>query len=284
MCSKVNQIIAIKQNYPEMNSEEIVNKFNELLIQNPMDEDDKESSTNWGKDYNIETLPIKDADVIRGYVWKNLTKLDSYKQNDFTSYQELWSQSPTEYNAKCIELDLLRVVPNHAFYSLEYGFGLKSLKRVLECLSIFQEDVGYFNSLGFISAILLLYLTEEDTFWMWNYLLDGSMIRKWVIQDRPNIQTTCYILQKLLSQKLPKVYRNLIQNQVNPMMYSSSWFMTLFWAKFEIECALRILDMLFVEGYIWWFKLALAILKYNRKKLEDGSFEDILLTLCHNLE
>lgn len=193
------------------------------------------------------------------------------------------NKSPTPFNKTCIDKDLLRVMPTHAFYSQEFKYGIDSLRRVLECLSIYHEDLGYFNSIGFITAILLLYLPEEDTFWMANYLLDWSMIRKWIVQDRDNIKVTLYIFQKLWATKMSKIYVNLHQNQVNPMFYASSWFMTLFWSKFNMEWALRILDMLFVEGYVWWFKIALAILLVKTDKLETGNFEEILLALNTNL-
>ena len=55
--------------------------------------------------------------------------------------------------------------------------------------------------------------------------------------------------------------------------------MTLFWHKFNFEISSKVLDKLFLEGYVSLFKLSLAILKINEKHIVNSSFEDILLTL-----
>ena len=115
-----------------------------------------------------------------------------------------------------IDKDLPRVIPDDSYYSSEYGEGLKILRRLLEWISIYHEGSAYFNSIGFITAILLLYMDEEDTFWMINFLMESSIIKKWITQDRENIKTTLYIYQKLWALKLNEVYESLKANKVNP--------------------------------------------------------------------
>jgi len=109
-----------------------------------------------------------------------------------------------------------RVIPKVEYYSEAYGEGQKTLKRVLNSLSVYHEDLEYFNGLGFVASIFLLYLNEEDTFWMVNYILDNSMISGWINQDQTKISLSNYIYQKLLLQHLPEVYNHLTEKGIYP--------------------------------------------------------------------
>lgn len=286
ICSNVNHIIQIKINYPEMSTEDIINKYNQMLWDNPLDSNESESSMRLEGFSNdsFETAIIEESDYFRGQIWKKLTRLDSYKQSDFFKYSDIIIKIPPKFSWEWIEKDLPRIVPNHPYYSDEYGYGSKTLKRVLESLAIYHEDLQTFNSIGFISSNLLLYLTEEDTFWMMNYLLDSTMISKWISQDRWNINITWYIFQKLLSTKINDVYTSLWREEVSPAYYASTWFMTLFWSKFNTEVSVKIFDRLFKDGYVWWFRIALSILKLKSESIINSIFEDIIMTLSQNLE
>lgn len=197
--SKVKQIIALKSKHPDLSPEELIDKHNQMNRDQTSEDnyDDPARDIVLVEDGAIENLNLDESDPLRGYVWKTLTKLDSYKKNDFMSYLEICAKTPTELNAVYIDKDLLRVIPNHVYYSMEYEEGRKTLRRVLEGLSIYHEDLTYFNTIGFITAIVLLYLDEEDSFWMINYLLDSSKIRRWITQDRNNMKMTSYIFQRL---------------------------------------------------------------------------------------
>jgi len=44
--------------------------------------------------------------------------------------------------------------------------GQTMLRRVLRVYSIYDRDVGYCQGMSFITAMFLMYMSEEDTFWM----------------------------------------------------------------------------------------------------------------------
>mmetsp|Transcript_37719 Transcript_37719/g.43345 ORF Transcript_37719/g.43345 Transcript_37719/m.43345 type:complete len:80 (+) Transcript_37719:438-677(+) len=79
-------------------------------------------------------------------------------------------------------------------------------------------------------------MSEEDTFWMINYLMDSSIIRKWITQDCEYRNATVYIFQRLCEQKQKMIFTSLKENNISPIFYSSTWFMTLFCHKFQREC------------------------------------------------
>ena len=281
----VEQIIAIRENYPKKSTDEVIEKYNALLAEHPMDLETEQSNTfEIFDESSFETMEIQKADIIRGYIWKHLTQLDSYKKNDFVSYKELCKRMPSELSVEWIDKDLPRIVPKHPYYSTKYRYGLNTLRRLLETLSVHNEDLEYFNSIGFIAAILLLYLKEEDTFWMINYLLDSSIIQKWICQDKASFTMTAYTLQKLMQKVLPEIYESTVKVRLNPVLYATTWFMTLFCSRFKQDVSVKVLDHLFKEGYTSIFKMALWVIKVKFEAIECPCFEDIILAFSHNLQ
>ena len=68
------------------------------------------------------------------------------------------------YCSSEISKDLVRTFPYHPYYKKEEN--LKKLERVLVAYANRNPSVGYCQSMNFISGILLLFLSEENTFWV----------------------------------------------------------------------------------------------------------------------
>ena len=49
--------------------------------------------------------------------------------------------------------------------------GQTSLRRVLLRYAVVDEDVGYCQGMGFIAAILLTYMSEDEAFWVFHRVL-----------------------------------------------------------------------------------------------------------------
>lgn len=63
-----------------------------------------------------------------------------------------------------IEKDIRRTFPGHRIF--ETPEGLNALRRVLVAYSVHNQEVGYCQSLNYICAVLLLFVNEEDAFWL----------------------------------------------------------------------------------------------------------------------
>jgi hypothetical protein len=110
------------------------------------------------------------------------------------------------YETSASELDIIRDIsrtfPSHVFFQQRHGPGQRSLYNVLKAYSVFDRDVGYvqvllynpllfFSSachkaihnidqlkiqgMGFLAGLLLLYMSEEDAFWLLVALLKGAV-------------------------------------------------------------------------------------------------------------
>ena len=44
--------------------------------------------------------------------------------------------------------------------------GENSLRRVLQAFALHNPDIGYCQSLNFVAGMMLLFLSEEEAFWL----------------------------------------------------------------------------------------------------------------------
>lgn len=83
------------------------------------------------------------------------------------------------YETSASELDIIRDIsrtfPSHVFFQKRHGPGQRSLYNVLKAYSVYDRDVGYVQGMGFVAGLLLLYMSEEDAFWLLVALLKGAV-------------------------------------------------------------------------------------------------------------
>ncbi|ETE64032.1 hypothetical protein L345_10201, partial [Ophiophagus hannah] len=72
-----------------------------------------------------------------------------------------------------IDLDVNRTYRDHIMFRDRYGVKQQSLFHVLAAYSIYNTEVGYCQGMSHITALLLMYMNEEDAFWALVKLLSG---------------------------------------------------------------------------------------------------------------
>jgi hypothetical protein len=84
---------------------------------------------------------------------------------------------------------------------------------VLKCLAIQHEDCGYVQGLGFVSGMLMTYVTPEDCFCMMNslYSMPDFNIKPLYLKGMPGLELCFYTLLSLQKKYLPKVYARMIE-------------------------------------------------------------------------
>ncbi|GER40111.1 Ypt/Rab-GAP domain of gyp1p superfamily protein [Striga asiatica] len=220
-------------------------------------------------------------DCLRGLVWQLVSGSRDLLLMNPGVYEQL-----VIYETSASELDIIRDIsrtfPSHVFFQQRHGPGQRSLYNVLKAYSVYDRDVGYVQGMGFVAGLLLLYMSEEDAFWLLVALLKGAVhapMEGLYLVGLPLVQQYLYQLDHLVAYYLPKLGEHFAQEMINPSMYASQWFITVFSYSFPFHLALRIWDVFLFEGVKIVFKVGLALLKYCHDDLVKLPFEKLIHAL-----
>ncbi|CRH01136.1 GTPase-activating protein, putative [Plasmodium relictum] len=223
------------------------------------------------KDEVIKGIP----DHIRGFAWQILVKSYMYKENNGGKRYQHYLSINNKYES-AIKKDINRTYPKHILFKNNYEKGQTILFNVLKAYSNYNSDLGYCQGMAFIVATFILYMSEEDAFFMLISLLDKYKLNDLFSSDMPLLNEYLYILDQLLLFFFPKIHNHLQKENIHSSMYASQWFITLFSYNINILYSIRIWDFFFIHNYTFLFKVALAFFKLQEDIILTESFEDIL--------
>eukprot|EP01041_Mallomonas_annulata_P005877 gene5877-11871_t len=251
---------------------------------------------NWDTVINMKTKKLKRRirkgipDIVRAKVWIYLADIEKYKKLYPCDLMKPIPQNIlNETEIDEIERDLDRTFPRHAQFTRRGGEGQKALRRILQNYVIFDKETGYCQGMGFIAAMLLTYMVEEDAF----YCLVSAMQRQKAflsihvevpLKDlfKANFVVAQYMIStywSLLAEIYPKLYTHLITENMHPSMFATEWFLTMFSRSFPFELVTRVWDVFWSEGYKIVYRVALALIKSISKLLKQSDFENIMRLL-----
>lgn len=218
----------------------------------------------------------------RGEVWLLLSqqhrlrqRLPHRQQPPETPYQDLLKQLTAQQHA--ILVDLGRTFPTHQYFSAQLGAGQLSLYNLLKAYSLLDTEVGYCQGISFVAGLLLLHMSEEQSFDTLKFLMYDLGIRRQYRPDMISLQIQMYQLSRLLHDYHRNLYSHLDEHEICPSLYAAPWFLTLFASQFPLGFVARIFDLLFVQGTEVIFKVALCLLSSHEGEiLECDSFESIV--------
>lgn len=243
----------------------------------------------------------------RGNAWFFYADGDRCLQKHPGLFATLVSRSCSELNSDDkdgIERDLHRTFPDNIRFktestvlsSTEYPTPetplLVSLRRVLQAFALHCPRIGYCQSLNFIAGLLLLFLSEEKTFWMLHIIttdyfpgthdvnLEGAKVDLWVLM---------VAFKESMPGLWPKVGN--VDGNAGPRdarlpaisLCTTSWFMSLFIGTLPVESVLRVWDILFYEGSRTLFRVALAIFKLGEQRIKAMSDPMEILQMVQSL-
>lgn len=214
---------------------------------------------------------------IRGLYWQTVTGAKGCLEKNPDLYGTL-VQMPSNYEEKILK-DVTRTMPHLMFFRKKNGAGQRALFNVLKAYSVLDKELGYCQSMSFIVAILLLYMPEQDAFWVLCQLTKVYHIRGFFQKGLPLLRLSLYQLERLLELELPQLYHHFKDEGVNPVLYASEWFSTLFAYNFPLEIVVRLWDVFLAEGNEFLFKVALAVLKLSHDELLPLPFEHVITHL-----
>ena len=174
-----------------------------------------------------------------------------------------------------IERDLNRSLPEYPAYQSPEG--IEALRRVLYAYALHNPAIGYCQAMNIIVSVLLIFCTEEQTWWLLCYVceralpsyFDPSMMGALVDQQ---------VFQVLLTRHIPQLAAHLQSISVDLSAITTGWFLGLFTTTMPLQFACRILDWFFLEGPEGLFRIGLAAMRVNQEALlqmhDEGQIVD----------
>ncbi|KAJ1268399.1 hypothetical protein BS78_07G132000 [Paspalum vaginatum] len=220
-------------------------------------------------------------DCLRGLVWQLISGSRDLLLMNPGVYETLVIYETSASELEIIR-DISRTFPTHVFFQQRHGLGQRSLYNILKAYSVYDRDVGYVQGMGFLAGLLLLYMSEEDAFWLLVALLKGAVhapMEGLYQTGLPLVQQYISQFEKLVMEHMPKLGQHFVEEMINPSMYASQWFITVFLYSFPFHLTLRVWDVFLYEGIKVVFQVGLALLSFCHDDLVKLPFEKLLHAL-----
>eukprot|EP00475_Leptophrys_vorax_P004392 TRINITY_DN12622_c0_g1_i1.p1 TRINITY_DN12622_c0_g1~~TRINITY_DN12622_c0_g1_i1.p1 ORF type:complete len:501 (+),score=108.38 TRINITY_DN12622_c0_g1_i1:96-1598(+) len=216
-------------------------------------------------------------DAVRVHVYMLVLDVERQKEDKGPKfYEELNAKKKIGTGAwdETIRRDVNRTNPDHVMFMNKEGAGQEALFRVLRAYSLYDEELGYCQGMGFFVSVMLTYVPEEDAFWLLVGLLSKFNLREYYLPSLIGIRRNFFVFQKLLQFLMPKLSKHLEKNDYSAPLYASRWFGTMCAQDFCMESTLRIWDILIVEGPKIIFQVGLAVMKRCKRDLKKASMDE----------
>lgn len=228
----------------------------------------------------------------RGNAWFFYAKGHEKLSNNKGLYDKLCGQTENLKNldTELIERDLHRTFPDNIHFRSDTATDgersretepvlIKSLRRVLTTFSVYQPKIGYCQSLNFLAGLLLLFMDEEQAFWMLVIITQRYLpgVHDMTLEG---VNIDQGVLMLCVRESLPKLWDkigvnfdgqhyNTILSKLPPItLCTAAWFMSGYIGILPIETVLRVWDCFFFEESKTFFRIALTIFKLAEPELE----------------
>lgn len=206
-------------------------------------------------------------EALRGRVWSHLAGSSQMLLNNPGAYHQLLQAAhvPCE---ETIARDIGRTFPRHSLFCDRSSLGQCALMNVLKAYSLHDPEVGYCQGMGFLSAMFLCYMPEQQAFWLLVACLNH---KRYGLADlyrprMPKVPEVTFIFEGLFKQYMPQLSTHLENEGLHPTMYLTQWFLTLFTYNFPFEFVTRVWDAFLHEGWKVIYRVALALMKISQSK------------------
>ncbi|NWV66283.1 US6NL protein, partial [Malurus elegans] len=217
----------------------------------------------------------------RGQVWSLLLDVPKMKEEMKDFYNKLKCQARgSSPDIRQIDLDVNRTYRDHIMFRDRYGVKQQSLFHVLAAYSIYNTEVGYCQGMSQITALLLMYMNEEDAFWALVKLLSGPKHAMHGMEFHISVFRFQPALFKLIFQH-PCCLQD--SQDMPTSFYTTKWFFQCFLDRTPFTLSLRIWDIYILEGERILTAMSYTILKLHRKHLMKLQMEELVEFLQESL-
>ncbi|XP_064794685.1 USP6 N-terminal-like protein isoform X4 [Oncorhynchus masou masou] len=163
-------------------------------------------------------------------------------------------------------------------FMTRYDVKQQALFHVLTAYSMYNTEVGYCQGMSQITALLLIYMNEEDAFWALVKLLSGQKhaMHGFFIPGFPKLMRFQEHHDRILKKMMPKLKSHLDTQEVFTSLYTMKWFFQCFLDRTPFTLTLRIWDIYILEGERVLTAMSYTVLKLHKKHLLKLSMEDLV--------
>ncbi|XP_041623151.1 USP6 N-terminal-like protein isoform X3 [Vulpes lagopus] len=225
----------------------------------------------------------KQLEIERTTKWLKMLKgWEKYKNTEKKLKHRARGCSP---DIRQIDLDVNRTFRDHIMFRDRYGVKQQSLFHVLAAYSIYNTEVGYCQGMSQITALLLMYMNEEDAFWALVKLFSGPKhaMHGFFVQGFPKLLRFQEHHEKILNKFLSKLKQHLDSQEIYTSFYTMKWFFQCFLDRTPFTLNLRIWDIYIFEGERVLTAMSYTILKLHKKHLMKLSMEELVEFLQETL-
>ena len=223
------------------------------------------------------------------------------------TYQSLVNSPPSSYD-EVIEKDVVRTFPRHARFATAVADGgrsaggddeaaaISSLRRILRAYAALDKECGYCQGMNYVAGLLLLACDsasrspndpsassdaaddEERCFWLLVATARGprTRLRDLYLPSMVGCRRALYAYDAFLRKLRPKLAAHLERENVQPAMYATHWFVTVFAAQFPAPFAARAWDRFLAEGWKPVYQIGVALLAARERELLALDFEGLM--------
>ena len=229
---------------------------------------------------NIWKILLNYSDIKKMYDYNKLKKELNLEFQNISVYIEQLRDSKD-----IIDLDILRT----NFDTNKEENQIK-ISNILKALCKAKNNIKYCQGMNYVAAFLLnLTNNEEETFYLFLSIFDGTDYGKLFIKDLEKLKKYFYVFGRLMNVLLPELDFYLKDNKIDVSYFVSPWFITLFTNTFQNikdaknpKILLRILDLFFFSGWKSIIKIGISLLKNYESTIMNLTFEELLRFLIGN--
>lgn len=195
--------------------------------------------------------------LLAGHVGRRRASLGERYYNNLVSASE-------DKESKPIELDTRRTFVNHPKYEAD-SVAVRTLSRVLKAYAHHNATVGYTSGLSHIAGFALLFLPEEDAFWMLVALIECIFPTDYFAPNCEAIRSDMAALDSRLRDEAPALHAHFEATGVSVELFTFGWLRTLFaFGNFPPETFVRFWDIVLSEGHGIVHSLIVAALRCHK--------------------
>ncbi|KAJ3297468.1 hypothetical protein HDU79_003549 [Rhizoclosmatium sp. JEL0117] len=227
----------------------------------------------------VKLVRIGLPNALRGEMWEVCcgAMVKRYMNQGYFEKLLKDNQGKMSLSIEEIEKDLNRSLPEYRGY--QTAEGINSLRRVLYAFSFHDPEIGYCQAMNIVVSVLLIYLSEEQAFWVLT-VLSEKLLPSYYSTNMVGAVVDNQVFEQLVQKYMPMVTEHFKKYDIQLSVVCLPWFLTLFINSLPLTFSLRVLDCLFMEGPKVLFQVGLAIIKVNGdailKVKDDGELMNVL--------